>query len=296
MGRTLLILLLCLSLLASPAWATAPSVVQCGYTFAGGPATSATVTLTGVVAGHALVAQGHWDHNTAGSGATSASWGGSDSWTTVDTASNGVDVTGDRTTDGYALNSVGGSVAVTLTLNVADSTLALQVCEIDPAGFTLALDQHGTNYQASPGTGTDAVTSGTVTTTTGNQLVIGFANNYAGTAPTETAGTGYAIPSGGQSSALIMTTIETATQTANGAIATTFTQGSGGSSSAVASLILTFKTIGSVQGCYVEENNSDFYLLENSSDKYALEGGDGGLCAGGGVAVVPTRMLMGAGL
>ena len=90
----------------------------------------------------------------------------------------------------YVENAAAGSTTITLTCNDIASNLAIYVEEIGGLPTTGTLVGRSYNSQASPGTGTDAVTSGTATLVAGSQIICAASINAAiGTAPT--AGTGF---------------------------------------------------------------------------------------------------------
>lgn len=80
---------------------------------------------------------------------------------------------GRKLTTFYAKNISGGA-SHTVTAHFADGVFwELEAAEWTGVDTTAPLDQHAINVQSNMGTGTDAVTSTSVTTTTGNQLIWG---------------------------------------------------------------------------------------------------------------------------
>lgn len=105
-------------------------------------------------------------------------------------------------------------------------------------GSTASTDErdgsaHGGQYQTTPGTGTDAVTSGTFTTTVNGDLLWGGLGTSFG--PTLTAGTSFSSGAGGGGGPNFLTEYRTQT-TAGSGTAATFTE-SGTSDSSVTYLI-----------------------------------------------------------
>lgn len=78
-------------------------------------------------------------------------------------------------------------------------------------------------FQTTPGTTTDAVTSGSMTTLTSGDMIYGASCNTSG-ATNATAGSSFTLLTD-QTSAVVFMNAETLTQAAAGAVAATFTQG-----------------------------------------------------------------------
>lgn len=87
----------------------------------------------------------------------------------------------------YVKNATGG--ALTVTVNLVDSTMTwarVSVSEYSGADTSSPLDVHAMPaVQINPGTGTDAVTSGNVTTTANNELVVGWSANAGQAEPSQ---------------------------------------------------------------------------------------------------------------
>lgn len=75
----------------------------------------------------------------------------------------------------YAKNVTGGTITITATVSSSANAIAgrLLACEWSGADTSSPLDQATVNNQINPGTGTDAVSSGSITPSTDGQLVIG---------------------------------------------------------------------------------------------------------------------------
>lgn len=117
-----------------------------------------------------------------------------DSASNVYTAAGGANVETFIYTDAfYCLNTGSSATTITYTPNAAYSGLlssisfAAWVWTI--TGGTATFGSQSSNGQSAPGTGTDAVTSGSVTCAAGS-VIMGFSQNRGGTGPV-TAGTGF---------------------------------------------------------------------------------------------------------
>jgi hypothetical protein len=140
------------------------------------------------------------------------------------------DITGPYTWgSAYILNVTNGPTTVTATVDVSGTPTSAAFSSIvveEFSGVAGPLDVHAIHTQAfPPGTGTDAVTSGSVTTNHGGELVYGATVNVS-SAGTIEAGTGfsagYSVPDAFQT--------EYQTQVSAGPVAATFTAGNGGDS------------------------------------------------------------------
>ena len=132
----------------------------------------------------------------------------------------------------YAANISGGACSITVTMSGTAVLLAVRLHEISGAATASPLDQHAGAVQSSPGTGANAVTTGSVTTTTNGQYI--FAAMVSTGTSTPSAGTGY-TGVGGTGSGIS----EYQVQGSAGSIAGTFTQATEGFN--VASILMTFK-------------------------------------------------------
>lgn len=112
---------------------------------------------------------------------------------------------------------------VTITFTSALSQARIILHEVSGITATTPVDGHTIQAQTGPGTGTNAVTSGSITTASSGDYIFGFTTDTT-SSPTVTAGTGYTIretSSGNLSS-------EDQVQNSAGAIAATFTQPNSG--------------------------------------------------------------------
>ena len=158
-------------------------------------------------------------------------------------ADTAVGFAGDSHATYYAKNITGGACTVTVTLTASVGYRSLVVHEASGLDTTAPLDQHVINTQTTPGTGANAVTSGSVTTTTDGQYIFGATHvNNVGAGVTVTPGTGLtgreSIDGGADSAPLES---EDLIQTSAGAIAATFTQSVDNN---VTTAIMTFKAAG----------------------------------------------------
>lgn len=125
----------------------------------------------------------------------------------------------------YKPSIAGGASSVTCTFPASRSNRGIIVVEYSGESAS-PLDQQTSNFQTAPGTTTDAVTTGSKTTTTAGQLIVGaYTDCSAGTGTTVTAGTGYTKrrdtvgAAGG-----VQLVVEDQIQVSAGAIAVTFTE------------------------------------------------------------------------
>jgi hypothetical protein len=126
----------------------------------------------------------------------------------------------------YANSPRSGANTVTVTFGGAGAPFrSLYISEYSGLAQTSPNDGGTGQIQLTPGTGTDAITSGNIVTTVDGDLIWGITDNTSETSPgtgTLVAGTGYtqdaAVPSGGT-----IMRAEHKTQTTAGSVATTFT-------------------------------------------------------------------------
>jgi hypothetical protein len=233
------LLALALLLTAGPAHA-ANAFIQSALSSSCNGASTCAATLTGVGEGNLVIAVFHFLNNPARTvtsvcddGATCA---GGHVYTHGCTGT-GV-ITGNHSIY-YLPNNSSGNKTVTVTMSGTNTNLRLRLLEVSGADTSTPLDQCSpTNDQTNPGTGTDAVTSASVNTTTDGQFIVGFSTEQSANAVTWTAGTGYTLANGGS----IFNISEHQVQTSAGAIAATFTQSS--ASADFRSGIATFKAAG----------------------------------------------------
>lgn len=135
----------------------------------------------------------------------------------------------------YYANTTAGADTVTVTFAGAITYASLQCSEYSGVATSSPLDQTASNNQTDPGTATNAITSGNVTTTTDGQLIVGWTSALVVGVGTVSAGTGYT----GRTNVFGDTLHEDQVQTSAGSIAATFTTNH--ATSDYITLIATFK-------------------------------------------------------
>lgn len=206
----LLPLVLLTVLLPFVGWA-APAFVQSSSNSVATGTSVSTAYPSNVTAGNLLVGCIFSDVGVTG---VSGSIGGQ-TWSLVSANTDGATFTFGMY---YFPNTAGGANTITATLSGTTAYTHLILGEwngVDPA----PLDQKTNQFQAAPGTGTDAVTSGNVTTTTDGQLIVGCGNSMTYAADQLSAGTGFTI----RQSHFGDNPMEDRIQTSAGSIAATFT-------------------------------------------------------------------------
>jgi hypothetical protein len=148
-------------------------------------ATSLDVTIGAVVPGNALVATISSNHN----GAITAISGGGVTWSQAVTAQNGPD---ERLYIYYGTQASGGATSVAITFDIQDN-FAADITEWSGLAATGTLDGSGS---LPAGTGTTA-SSGTVTTSHANDLMMTLVTDETGTLPAAGPTNGYTALSSG---------------------------------------------------------------------------------------------------
>lgn len=157
-------------------------------------ATTIQDTVTGVVAGSTLLV--HCGHEQAGGVSVSSV---TDSNGSNHTLTDGPrsDATNAGESYVYRLeNCAAGTHTITVNYSASVGYRRLRIIEVGGVETTSVLDRATGQHQSAPGTGTDAVTSGsTAATTNANDIVIALSNSWAATfnslGGTITAGTGF---------------------------------------------------------------------------------------------------------
>lgn len=153
--------------------------------------------------------------------------------TIVDTVSNG-----DLQKSWWYDVTVGGAATITQTTTGGHGFRGLVAHEVTGLA-TGAPEQHSTGNQASPGTGTDGITTASVTTVIANQYVFGAAHVNNTAVMTVTPGTSYkGVESIDGTAAISPLESEDKIQVPAGSVAATFTQNS---AQPATSCIMTFK-------------------------------------------------------
>jgi hypothetical protein len=217
-----LILLVGVGLLAPlPGW-SATNFVQSKTASTCCAPTSHSVTFDSNVTAGNLIALGIYTNGDSGSFVSVSSVSGSSCQSNTFTSS-GTNPQADVVGNGqmflyYAKNISGGACTITVTVSAAVVILRLHVQEISGADTAAPLDKTSGQFQNNPGLGTNAISSGSQTTTTNGQYIFGFTCNGNG-GSTLSAGTGFTIRDQDGASAG-----EWQVQTSAGSIAATFTQ------------------------------------------------------------------------
>ena len=223
----LLISTLILWLLPVLSWA-APAHVQSPTAVTGSSGTTLAIAYgSNVTAGNLLVCHIYANHGISGVADSRSQ-----------TFTSAVNVTDGATyslATFYYANTTGGADTVTVTFAGAITYASLQCSEYSGVATASPLDQTASNSQTDPGTATDAVTSGSVTTTTNGQLIVGFSTALVVGAGTLSAGTNYT----GRTNVFGDTLYADRVQTSAGSIAATFTTNH--ATSDYITLISTFK-------------------------------------------------------
>lgn len=201
--------------------------------------TSATVTLGAAVTSRNSLTVLWQASNAADTGTVSDNGSPAATWNAVDSL---IDTpNGDAYGSSYAQNVTGAPTTITVTVGTGHSVRVL-VHEIGGAATSGGLDGHAANLQTNPGTATDAVTVGPITTTVNGAYI--FVGTYDGVSfnQTITPGTGFTGRlNPGLGGAAQRT--EDLVQTNAGAITGTFTQSASASNTVMASFIMAFPPV-----------------------------------------------------
>lgn len=223
----LLIGILILWLLPAFSWA-APAHIQSPTPVTGSSGTTLAIAYgSNVTAGNLLVCHIYANHGISGVADSRSQ-----------TFTSAVNVTDGATyslATFYYANTTGGADTVTVTFAGAITYASLQCSEYSGVATSSPLDKFASNSQTTPGTGANAVTSGSVTTTTDGQLIVGWSTALTVGAGTTSAGTGFT----GRTNVFGDTLCEDQVQTSAGGIAATFTSTS--ATSNFITLITTYK-------------------------------------------------------
>lgn len=232
--KRLILSLLLVGILASPAWGAAAFVQSLGVNGSGGSTTIA-LTITAVGSGNLVF-------GCVGQSAfalTSVTDNQSNTYTIVDN-----DTTDDASAPmaSFYLNNITNAPTIITAHFDGNATYrAIHVIEASGLDTTAPLDQHTIVFQTTPGTGANAVTTGAVATTADGEFVASCVRKGStGGAGTYTVGTGYSnlytTYGGGPWMAS-----ESLVQASAGSIAGTYTQSTNNNDM---SAIMTFKVTG----------------------------------------------------
>ena len=152
--------------------------------------TSTPVTFSSNVATGSIIAFGITERDTVALNSVTSSCV-TGNLTIVDTTAN--NGTEEFAYQGYGIVSKGGSCTVSANFASASAGAGIMVNEIKGVSTSSPLDVHKMQDQYYPGTGTDAATSGNVTTTASNDYIFGFGSDIAATGVTMATGTNYTL-------------------------------------------------------------------------------------------------------
>lgn len=150
--------------------------------------TTLSCTLTGVASGAVIAVFGTWDGTSA---SLVSCTDGTNSYTIVQT----VQDLSNAVTDGdcYAKNVSAGTFTVTMTISVTKVFRRMAAIELSGRDLVSPLDCFAGQNQQLPGSGTDAVTSGTCTTTVDGADIVSSVMPTDSTDITMVAGTGFTL-------------------------------------------------------------------------------------------------------
>lgn len=201
-------------------------------------ATTIAVTLTGVTAGNLLVAYAEMGENNT----IVLSDDKGNTWANIDTVDSDDVFAPYKLRTAYAKNVNSGTTVITATFGVSSDRRAIVVHEVSGCDTTAPLDQHTAQLQTSPGTGTDAISSGAITPSVDGCYLFGCSALPEWTSPIA-AGTGFTQRQTENDGKPCYCT-EDKVQTTAASIAATFTGVAGGTTKYL-SAIVAFKPAGS---------------------------------------------------
>lgn len=279
----MLILVLMMILIPSLSWGATSHGV--GGSCELNSAASCNISLTGVTAGSAIVVTGV----THGSQSTISASDG------VNTYSNSL-VTGSGPSVGslVACNVASGNPTITVTFSSSNFGL-MRAREVIGAAASGCLEARASNTQSSVGTGTDAITSGTIGTPAGSgAYVYGVTVAACCTAVTISTGTGFTSDISSSANG-VYNVSEYLIQGSPASAAATFTASVGSINYETHGLIIKAADT-TISGCRLLQDGTSKRLLQNGTDGRIFQNGGSCGLGGGGTTVVPVRMLMGVGL
>lgn len=205
------VLVVLLGLTALPVWSATALVQRKLSKNDFGDTTLEIVMGSDVTAGNLLVLGVEWSTGVA---TITVADSQSNTWTEGQSLVSGsvMDVSG-----WYAKDVAAGATTVTVTFSSAPSRQHGAVHEVSGADTSAPFDQSTAQGQSNPGTGTDAVTSGNVTTGEDGEYIFGMTSD-ANAQLANTEGTGYTL-----GETVTGTADEHQIQTSAGSIAATFT-------------------------------------------------------------------------
>ena len=153
----------------------------------GSASTVATTFTSNVAAGNLIAVWVTWGSSSATLCSTCVNDSLGNTYTIVQTVSR----SGKRTAMAYAKNIAGGANTVTATFSASISSRGIIVHEISGADPTAPLDGNAGQRQTTPGLGTDAVSSGSFTTTKNGDYIFGVSLQEGSSCAGAAAGTGF---------------------------------------------------------------------------------------------------------
>lgn len=198
-----------------------------------GDATMPVAFTSNVTAGNLIVGGVSWDGNFTVSGVTDSQGNTYTVETPIKDGSNTIGIGIFHTIAGSS-----GACTVTVTLTGNANRKAAIIHEVSGVAASSYRDQYAGQSQSNPGTGSNAVTSGSVTTTTDGQYIFGFTGD-AGYSTGKAAGTGFTLRE--TDAGMDIASSEDQIQTSAGSIAATFTIDG---FAVIATAICTFKAAG----------------------------------------------------
>lgn len=184
MLRRILVVALICCLIPIASWAD-PAYIQSNAAYTSSGTSYGLAYSSNVTAGSLLVSCIH-----AGAGITSVTDTLGNSWAA---ATNLTDNSTYSLAMFYAYSPSGGANTVTVNFTGSVGYAHQVIGEWSGVASSSPLDKSTGQFQATPGTGSNAVTSGTVTTTTNGQLIVGCANSDPYVSGQLSAGTGFDI-------------------------------------------------------------------------------------------------------
>lgn len=213
----LLILALLVGLLPGCARAT-PAHVQSCQADPGGTNPSVTCTFGSSISANDAVLCYVTNDSSGSATVSTIEDGNSHSFTIEDSVNDAADT--QLSTDAYIIGDPGGTTTVTATYSTSAGSNGIACDEYSGIATSSALDNHTMQLQATPGTGSNGVTSGSATTTSNGDIVWGGTTlSNSGAGATISAGSGFTDRNNISS---FMST-EDEVQASAGSVAATFT-------------------------------------------------------------------------
>jgi len=195
--------------------------------------TTVALTLSGIGVGNSVCGAVSYD-SSGGATITSVKDNKGNTYTLGDTVNDAGN--NQALTSFYLIGATNGPSTITATISVAVTFRRILADEF--SGITVN-DGHTGQFQAAPGTGTNAISSGSITPTASGDLIYGATVNTNGaTGANFTAGTGYTLQQSGATTDLLNMASESQVQSVAAAISATFTRAVAGT---VCTTVMAFK-------------------------------------------------------